>query len=77
VSTPVWIARDGADLVVTTSATSARVKEGAPAIAGNAVIESADEVTAELNDIFSADFPMSTRSSSSWSDSANKARETA
>jgi hypothetical protein len=77
VSTPVWIARDGDDLVVTTSATSARVKEGAPAIAGNAVIESADEVTAELNDIFAAEFPLSARSSGSSTDSANKAREIA
>jgi len=76
VSTPVWIAREGDDLLVTTPAMSGKVKrlrnsprvemrpcdrmgkvrEGAPVVAGNAVIESGDEVTARLNDIFLAKF---------------------
>ncbi|MHC5795155.1 PPOX class F420-dependent oxidoreductase [Lacisediminihabitans sp. FW035] len=76
VSTPVWIARDGDDLVVTTPEMSGKVKrlrnsprvelrpcdrmgkvkEGAPLVAGHAVIESGDDVTARLNDIFLAKF---------------------
>jgi len=76
VSTPVWIARDGDDLVVTTPEMSGKVKrlrnsprvelrpcdrmgkvkEGALLVAGNAVIESGDDVTARLNDIFLAKF---------------------
>jgi PPOX class probable F420-dependent enzyme len=69
VSTPVWIAREGDDLLVTTPAMRnsprvemrpcdrmGKVREGAPVVAGNAVIESGDEVTARLNDIFLAKF---------------------
>jgi PPOX class probable F420-dependent enzyme len=76
VSTPVWIARDGEDLVVTTPAMSGKVKrlrnsprvelrpcdrmgkvkDDAAVVAGNAVIESGEAVTARLNEIFLAKF---------------------
>lgn len=81
VSTAVWIARDGEDLVVTTPVTSGKVKrlrnsprvelrpcdragkvkDGAPVVLGNAAIESGEDVTAKLNDIFLAKFKLEYR----------------